>query len=357
MIALVLAGGGGTRLWPVSRKSKPKQVNAFVGEHSMLKVTVARLREQFAVEDIFIAAAAGQADSIRAELPDLPNDNLILEPCRRETASAIGYALLQISRRRPDEVFVLVNSDAHVKDVAGYHRAIATAGRHAERGETVLIGLTPAYPETGYGYIKMGSPVSADEEFPLHQVECFVEKPDQEKAKQYLADGRYLWNATLIVAPVDGFLRLYDQHLPEHASLYSKMKESFGTPNEATEVERNFARLPAVSIDYGILEKEQRLLVMPAEFGWQDIGNWRTVREVLAERENENVVRGRHVAVDSDTNLIHCPEGKLVATVGVSGMVIVDTGDALLICPQDRAHEVKDIVKRLGEDEKLGEFL
>ncbi len=358
MIALILAGGGGTRLWPVSRKANPKQIEAFVGEHSMLVATFNRVRQGLSAEDIFVATSAQHADAIRAQLPDLPEENLILEPCRRETASAIGYALLQISRTRPDETFVLINSDAHVKDEDAYHKAIAAAGRAAERGQSVLIGITPTYPETGYGYIKMGSRRDdLVDGFGLYAVDCFVEKPDKETAKKYLDDGCYLWNATLIVAPVRGFLELYDKHLPEHAALYKKMRDAFDTPDENHVIESSFARLPAVSIDYGILEKESDLAVMPADFGWMDIGNWRTVRDVLARCEDENVVRGHHVEVDSAANLIHCPEGKLVATVGVSGMVIVDTGDALLVCPQDRAHEVKEIVKKLKEDKQLETYL
>jgi len=359
MIALILAGGGGTRLWPVSRKANPKQIEAFVGEHSMLVATYNRVRQGFAAEDIFVATSAQHADAIRAQLPDLPKENLILEPCRRETASAIGYALLQISRTRPDETFVLINSDAHVKDEETYHKVIAAAGQVAETGQSVLIGITPTYPETGYGYIKMADKREglAGGDFDVHEVGCFVEKPDPETAKQYLEDGRYLWNATLIVAPVSGFLELYEKHLPEHAALYQKMREAFGTDDEQQTIEASFARLPAVSIDYGILEKENSLAVMPANFGWMDIGNWRTVRDVLAEREDENVVRGHHVEVESSGNLIHCPDGKLVATVGVSGMVIVDTGDALLVCPKERAHEVKEIVKKLKEDDKLEQYL
>jgi len=358
MIALILAGGGGTRLWPVSRQAKPKQIEAFVGEHSMLKATFTRLRAEFAADDIFVATSAQYANEIRAQLPELPAQNMILEPCRRETASAIGYALLQISRTRPDEIFVLINSDAHVKDVPTYHRAIAAAGKVADGGQTVLIGLAPTYPETGYGYIKTGTTHNEPADgFGLYQVECFVEKPDADTAQQYLDDGRYLWNATLIVAPVRDFLALYDKHLPEHAALYEKIKQSFDTPEEQSTIESSFARLPAVSIDYGILEKEDDLAVLPADFGWMDIGNWRTVRDVLAADGDENVVRGKHIEVDSSGNLIHCPEGKLVATVGLSNMVIVDTGDALLVCPQERAHEVKNIVKKLKEDQQLEKYL
>ncbi|MFH1047878.1 MAG: sugar phosphate nucleotidyltransferase [Patescibacteria group bacterium] len=357
MIALILAGGGGTRLWPVSRKANPKQIEAFIGEHSMLKATFARVRQFFSADDIFVASSASHAAVVRAQLPELPERNLILEPCRRETAAAIGFALLQISRTRPTEVFVLINSDAHVKDEATYARTIFAAGKLAATGRNVLIGLTPSYPETGYGYIKMGEASESIDGFAIHAVERFVEKPDRETAERYLADGHYLWNATLLVAPVQGFLELYDQHLPEQAALFEKMRTAFDTAEETVVVESCFARLPAVSIDYGILEKAIDLAVLPADFGWLDIGNWRAVRDVLARRNDENVVQGRHVAIDSSGNLIHGAADKLIATIGISDLIIVDTGDALLICPRDRAHEVKDIVGRLKEDESLEKYL
>lgn len=325
----------------------------------MLRVTFERLLQGFQPEKIFVATSVEQAVAIQAQLPELPNENIISEPCRRDTASAIGYALLRISQKYPTETFVLINSDAHVKDVEAYHQAITAAGRSAEeKSQTVLIGLTPTYPETGYGYIKLGDVLAmAGEGFNLHAVERFVEKPDPQTAAHYLSEGGYLWNATLIVAPISVFLSLYEKHLPEHARLYAEMTQAIDADNETDLIDSLFERLPAVSIDYGILEKETDLLVMPADFGWQDIGNWRTVRDVLATDDRANVVRGRHVEVDSVGNFIHCPAGKLVATVGVSDFIIVDTGDALLVCPRDRAHEVKRIVEQLKEDENLAEYL
>jgi mannose-1-phosphate guanylyltransferase len=360
MIALILAGGGGTRLWPVSRRATPKQIEAFVDTHSMLRVTFDRLLLQFRPEDIFVATAVNQVAIVNAQLPECHKENIISEPCRRDTASAIGYALSRIAHSRPGETFVLINSDAHVRDPETYHRAIKAAGRRAEKEQqTVLIGITPTYPETGYGYIKMGDLVAVDEEsqFKLHMVERFVEKPDRATAENYLRAGNYLWNATLIVAPIERFLRLYERHLPEHAGLYTQMKDAFGSDNEAQIIEALFERLPSVSIDYGILEREANLTVLPADFGWQDIGNWRTVRDVLAADDQINVVRGNHVGIDSVGNFIHAPDNKLVATIGVSDTIVIDTGDALLICPRDRTHEVKQIVEQLKTNEKLKEYL
>ncbi|HCC22088.1 TPA: hypothetical protein DEP86_01640 [Candidatus Uhrbacteria bacterium] len=360
MIAIILAGGGGTRLWPVSRQNSPKQLEAIVGPLSMLKATYARVRSKFEVEDIYVATAEDQVAAVLSQLPELSIDHIMQEPCRRDTAAAIGYTLLRLSVDRPDENSVIINSDAHVRDPDAYHAVISAAGRAvtADPSRTALIGLRPSYPETGYGYIKLASRLGhGGDGLEIYEVERFVEKPDRKTAEMYLADGSYLWNPTLIVGCVRSFLELYRLHLPQHAELFSQMRASFGSETETKIINDCFRRLPAVSIDYGILEKEQRLLVIPAEFGWMDIGNWRTVREVLARDHQENVVRGSYIEIDSVGNLIHCPEGKLVATVGISGMIIVDTGDALLICPQERAHEVKSIVDRLKADEKFKSFL
>jgi len=360
MIALILAGGGGTRLWPVSRKDNPKQIGSIVGGDSMLSTTYYRLRKSFEPQDIFVAASADHGPAVREQLPEMPDKNLVLEPCRRDTAAAIGFALLNVARKRPDETFVVINSDAHVRDADAYHRAIRAADAlvRANPGRTALIGIRPEYPETGYGYIKMGEKAGGlADGHEVYEVEQFVEKPDLVTAEEYLADGRYLWNPTLIVGSVSDFLDLFAKHLPEHHFLFMKMAESFGKEDEEQTVSAYFERLPKVSIDYGILEKVSGLLVLPAEFGWMDIGNWRTVREVMAAAGEKNTVRGKLVEVDSQDNLIFAPVGKLVAAVGIEGLAVIDAGDALLVCPLDRAHEVKRLVEMMEGDEELRGYL
>ncbi len=363
MKAIILAGGGGTRLWPVSRKNMPKQVEAIIGDATLLRATYDRIRVGFAPEDIYVTIAEAHADVVRGQLPDLPIDNLVLEPCRRETAAAIGYALSRIAKNDPQATFVTVNSDAFVRDVPEYHRALRAAEQavQADPTRTVLVGIPPTYPETGYGYIKMGSPAHSVEiggkSFAVHAVERFVEKPDLVTAEKYLADGGYLWNPTLIVGRIDHFLSLYRSLLPTHALYFDRIAASFGTEDEDETVRSHFARIPAISIDYGILEKAEGMSVMPANFGWADVGHWRAVCDILAPTPEENVVKGRHVGVDSHGNLIYGFGDKLIATAGVRDMVIIDTGDAVLVCAKDRAQDVKKIVGALEEDLELQKYL
>ncbi len=359
MIAIILAGGGGTRLWPVSRKGNPKQIGSIVGGDSMLCTTYYRLRKGFEPQDIYVATSVDHGPTVREQLSELPVENMILEPCRRDTAAAIGFALLNVSRSRPDETFVVINSDAHVRDAEAYHRAIRAAASYVRQdsGRTALIGIRPDYPETGYGYIRMGDLLGDSDGHQVYEARRFVEKPDLVKAEEYLADGSYLWNPTLIVGSVSGFLGLYEKYLPEHHFLFEEMRhvlETGGGPEQTTPY---FERLKKISIDYGILEKMAGLVVLPADFGWMDIGNWRTVREVMMKEGERNTVRGQLIELNSEDNLIYAPEGKLVAAIGLEGLAVIDSGDALLVCPLDRAHEVKRLVEMMEGDSELSDYL
>lgn len=363
MKAIILAGGSGTRLWPVSRRKNPKQVEAIIGEYSLIQTTYRRLLQGFRPEDIYVATAKEHEAMIVSQLPDLPKDNLIPEPDRRDTAAAIGYALVRIAAAAPDETFITINSDAFVADTDEYHRVLALAGDivRDHPDNTLLVGITPTYPETGYGYIKTGTMAErrsgGDRTDSVFFVEKFVEKPDLRRAEEYMAHGGYLWNPTLIVGRIGRFLGYYEELLPGHAAAFREIASAIGTAEEDAVISRCFGELEPVSIDYGILEKSEGLLVLPAEFGWADVGNWKTVLDLLAEKKGGNVIKGTHVGVDSSGNLIYSYGNKLVATAGLSGMIVIETEDVLLVCPQERAQDVKKIVGELKAQKDLQKYL
>jgi mannose-1-phosphate guanylyltransferase len=354
LYAIIVAGGSGTRLWPLSRKSEPKQILPVLGGDSLLSATWKRLRSRLPASRILLVTNPLIAERAHRELPELPKDNLIVEPIRRETAQALGLGAAVLAARDPKAVLINVNSDAHVHDAGAWWRAALKAAQAADkRNRLVLVGLRPTYPETGYGYIKMGR--SAREG--LFEVEGFREKPDLETAKTYVARWDYLWNLTMIAARAEDLLAAFRRHLPKSWKQLDRIRRSWKTPRREATLSDAFPRTEAISIDYGLLEKEKGLLVLPADFAWSDIGHWRTVHDALSGKsKRKNVARCHHVSVDSEGNLLYSFTGKLIAAVGLKDMIVVETGDAILVCPKSKAQDVKKIVEEL-ERKKMKKYL
>ncbi len=350
MRAVILAGGGGTRLWPVSRKRTPKQVQSFMGGKTLLQATYDRLRRAFSPEHIYISSNIHYLSYLQKQLPRVHRRQYILEPVKRDTAPAIGLAAVTIAKRFPKETMFIANSDYYIKNVLEFARYIKLSDRALRRkpNYTVLVGLKPTYPETGLGYVKISKVAFEIGEQEVFYGERFIEKPDLKTAKQYFERWDYLWNTAMFSWRVDHLLELFRKHLPRHFTSLMKIKDSLGTKREASVVRREFHSMPAISIDYGMMEKTKQMLVLPADFDWVDIGHWRTVQEVLAEKKGKSVVAaGRHVSIDSRGNYIYSASGKLIATISVQNMIIVETEDAILVCPRDKAQDVKQLVALL----------
>lgn len=348
---IIIAGGQGTRLWPISRRDNPKQIKPFLDGKTLIYKTFERLKKNVPTENIFLSTFEGLKTEIKKELTEVLEDNIITEPKRRDTAPALGLSLLRILEKDQNAIFVYVNADNFIKDEERFWHALHTAENIIKQnsGKVLLLGIKPAYAETGYGYIEAGEEIEKINEHKICSVKKFVEKPDLKTAQNFLLAGNFLWNPTLIVAKAEHFLGLYRKHLPD---IYEQLLMIKG----GGDLDKIFSRISPISIDYGILEKERDMLVMEADFGWMDIGHWKAIFKILKKEENENVEIGRHLNIDSRGNLIYSNSNKLIATAGIEDMIIVDSGDAILICPKNRAQDVKKLVKKM-EEAGMGEYL
>lgn len=352
MKILILAGGSGTRLWPVSRARSPKQIQPLVGKRTLLQKTYFRIKKGFKESNIFVSTSQRHLKDIKRQLPQIKKRQLIVEPVAKNTAPAIGLACVTLAKRDPHAVIATVNSDHFIRDEKEYLRSIKLAGRVVKEhpDHLVLLGINPTYPETGYGYIKLGKQIESFDGDKLFKVERFSEKPDLKTAKRYLKSWAYLWNPAYFVFRTDTMLKLFKRYLPGQHKILMTIKKS---PNK---LKSEFPKIKPISIDYGIMEKASKLLCLPVSFDWTDIGHWRTVQELLAAKKSDNVVKGKYVHLDGSGNLVYSYSNKLITTVGVKNSIIIETKDAILVCPKSRAQDVKKIVEELKK-KKMGKYL
>jgi mannose-1-phosphate guanylyltransferase len=353
MFAIVMAGGSGTRLWPLSRRGSPKQLLALTGDTSLLQQTVARLGSLLKPHDIYIITSQAHVRATQAQLPHLPPDNILGEPLARSTAVAAGLATV-LARRESDEVALVMPADHFVADEGAYALALQEAARTAERGYLVTLGIVPTNPAIGYGYIKVGAPMHKDVQTAM--VERFVEKPTADAAAGMLDEGGYLWNAGIFAWRVYAYRQAMERFQPELATALDQIAALHRTPGWMSEVRTILEPVPAISIDVGIAEPaaaDGRMAVVPLDAGWSDIGSWSALLEALSARSGASLVAsGQHLDRGSERVLVHGGD-RLVVTVGLRDVIIVDTPDALLVCASDRAEEIKPVLDEIAE--KAGE--
>jgi mannose-1-phosphate guanylyltransferase len=357
---VIMAGGSGTRFWPLSRKSRPKQFLALDGEKPLLTATVDRLPPLARIDRTYVVCGPGHARAVRRLVPRLPKANLILEPCARNTAPCVGLAALHVARRDPRGVMAMLPADHHIAQPESFREALAAAGALAQQGAIATIGIRPSRPETGYGYLKVGvrlaSPGRGRPTHPASKVERFVEKPDVVTAARYLAEGGYLWNSGIFLFRADVILEEIRKAMPVLGEQLEVIAASVGTPGYARTLRRVFPNCPSISIDYGVMEKSQRIAVVPAEFGWSDVGSFAALTEVRETDDLGNVVEGQALVIDGRNNVVIAGRSRPVALVGVEDLVVVDSDDAVLVVSKERAQDVRKAVeelKRRGREDLL----
>lgn len=350
---VILAGGSGTRFWPMSRKKKPKQLLPLATKKTLIQDTFERATKLAAPSDVLVVCGRAHARAIRRLLPRLPAENLLVEPAARNTAPAIGLAALVVAAKDPAGVLVVLPSDHAVTKPDAFAEAVRTAAAAATAGALVSIGVKPSRPETGYGYLKLGG--AYPKEPRARACAAFVEKPDRARAEAYLASGDYLWNAGMFAFRADRLLEELRAHLPACADVLEALRPAVGSRSFGRALGRHFGEAPSISIDYGVMEKAADIAVVPADFGWSDLGSFASLPEVREADAAGNVAVGDAVLVDARNNVVIGQPRRPIALVGVEGLVVVDAGDAILVCPKERAQEVRQVVDRLHErgDEHL----
>jgi mannose-1-phosphate guanylyltransferase len=360
--AVLLAGGRGTRFWPRSRMRRPKQLLNITGDETMLRQTVSRLAPLFGLRNFWAVTNIEQASAVRRELRGIPASQILAEPVGRNTAAAIGLAAIHLAYARGDALMAVLPSDSYVTNAAQYRRLVRAALDLARTpGHLVVLGIPPTRPETGYGYIEAGKASARAGGVAAYTVRRFTEKPALPVARRYLSAGRYFWNAGMFFWRASTYLENLQRFLPATHAALSDLAKTIGTRQYAAALRRIYPRLDNISVDYAIMEPATRdtrtptVFMLPAKVGWSDIGSWQAVFELLASQPGANVSASPHFALDATGNYFWSPK-KFVAAIGLDNLVLVETDDAILVCPRDRSQDVGKIVKWL-EQQKLKKLM
>jgi mannose-1-phosphate guanylyltransferase len=353
--AVIMAGGGGTRLWPVSRKDRPKQLLPLLGEKTLLQGTVARLTGVFESDRIFVVTVSGQVAEIQLQVPEIPLSNYLIEPEPRGTASVVGLAAVALLKLDPEAVMAVLPSDHYIRERNLFTYVLREALDVARKGYLVTLGITPASPSTAYGYVQHGEPLDEDLKYPVYHVRRFTEKPDESTAQRFLQSREHSWNSGMFVWRADAILDEIRRQMPQLSAALERVAEAWGTPSQTAAIELAWPPLKAETIDYGVMEHAARVVVVPAGgMGWSDVGAWDTLFEVLLPDMRGNVSSSaQHLAVETHNTLVygHGTE-RLIVTIGMDDTVVVDTGDVLLVCKSDQAQRVREVVEHLRKHQQ-----
>ncbi|GAB4435586.1 MAG: mannose-1-phosphate guanylyltransferase [Anaerolineae bacterium] len=347
--ALILAGGGGTRLWPLSRRNRPKQTLPLVGDTTMFQMSVERLLPLFALEHIFVVTGQDHLAALRAQCPEIPAGNFIVEPTGRDTGPAAGLGALHLYSRDADAIVAVLTTDHYIGAPARFREALQVARSLAERRHLVALGIMPSFPASGYAYLERGAKIDEIEGFACYRAVGFREKPDPATAAEFLLSGRYCWNSGMLVSRAEQMLDEIQRHEPALGRALSHLAEIGAGAEFGAELRRLWPQVPKNSIDQVIMSGAQELVVLTADIGWSDVGSWNTLYEVLRRADEENVAQGSAPVLQLRTRGTLVLSNRMVVTIGVEDLVIVDTDDVLLICRRDQSEDVRQIVNILKE--------
>lgn len=343
--AVIMAGGAGTRFWPMSRRERPKQFLPLgPGKETLLRETAERAWSLTTPERTLVVTSEALGDMVAEELPELPAGNILREPVGRNTAPCVGWAATHVQRRSKEAVMAVLPADHYVRNTEAFLQTLERCFEAASHGDLVTVGIRPTRPETGYGYVEVGPELSPG----VHRARRFVEKPNRQRAEQFLASGNFLWNSGMFFFQAQRILDEITLHLPglgEQLAQYAGKSPS----DESALVASTYASLPSISIDHGVMEKGGDVSVVPADFEWSDLGSWTSVWELAARDANNNALPESALALDTHGVYARTVDGKLIALLGVNDLIIVDTEDALMIAPRERSQEVRKLVQALKD--------
>ncbi len=351
--AVVMAGGGGTRLWPLSRLSRPKQMLSFDGKRTLFQLAIDRLEGIFKPENILVVTVASQAPALQAECPQLPWENFLAEPMPRGTASVVGLAAVALRQRDTQATMAVVTADHIIQNVPYFLTLLSSGFEVAQKGFLVTLGIQPDSPSTGYGYIQTGEQLGVFGQNEARRAVRFTEKPDEVTARKFIAGGDHFWNSGMFIWRIDRVLDEFRSHMPELYQRLETISRAWDSSEKDAVVANEWPQIRAETIDYGIMEKARQVAVLPAlNLGWSDVGSWDSLFGVLPGDAQSNIILGANfLGLDTHSTLVCSQEkGRLIVTIGAHDLIVVDTGDAILICPKDEAQKVKEVVNRLKQD-------
>lgn len=351
--AVIMAGGGGTRLWPLSRLNRPKQMLNLVGDRSLFQIAVDRLKPLFPPERILVVTAASQASHLQAQSPELPKGNFILEPEPRGTASAIGLTAVVLKKLNPQAIMAVVTADHFIENEKKFLHMLKAAREVAETNYLVTLGIQPTYPSTAFGYIQQGSYLDTFEGVDVFSASRFVEKPDIDTAQEYLMGQEHSWNSGMFIWQVEAVMQEFERQMPTLYKALMKISASWGASEQDKVLWKVWPGLYKETIDYGIMENAKNVAVIPARgLGWNDVGSWNAMFNILPKNEHGNIIRCKnHINIEAKNTLVFSDDAndRLFVTIGVEDIAIVDTGDVVLICSKESAQEVRQVVDKLKE--------